>query len=91
MKASTFWKTVVADKSEIVDFNVRPDLRRRGIGTRLMDEAEALIATRSPIAGIGVGLGLDYGPAQRLYVFAATSLMVERCGTRITRLPMVSP
>ena len=40
----------------------------RGIGSRLMDAAEALIAERSPVAGIGVGLYPDYGPAQRLYV-----------------------
>jgi GNAT superfamily N-acetyltransferase len=53
---------------EIQDFNVLPRFRRRGIGTALMDAAEALIAQRSPVAGIGVGLYPDYGPAQRLYV-----------------------
>lgn len=53
---------------EIQDFNVLPPYRRRGIGTALMDAAEALIATRSGTAGIGVGLYPDYGPAQRLYV-----------------------
>ncbi len=53
---------------EIVDFNVLPRYRRRQIGTRLMDQAEALIAFQSPIAGIGVGLYPDYGAAQRLYV-----------------------
>lgn len=53
---------------EIQDFNVLPDFRRRGIGTRLMDAAERLAAVRSPIVGIGVGMGADYGPAQRLYV-----------------------
>lgn len=53
---------------EIQDFNVLPQFRRRGIGTALMDAAEDLIATRSPTAGIGVGLYRDYGPAQRLYV-----------------------
>ena len=53
---------------EIQDFNVLPQYRRQGIGTALMDAAEALIATRSPTAGIGVGLYPDYGPAQRLYV-----------------------
>jgi GNAT superfamily N-acetyltransferase len=53
---------------EIVDFNVLPHLRRRGIGSRLLDEAERLIAVRSPTAGIGVGLFADYGAAQRLYV-----------------------
>ena len=53
---------------EIQDFNVLPRYRRQGIGTALMDAAEALIATRGKIAGIGVGLYPDYGPAQRLYV-----------------------
>jgi len=53
---------------EIADFNVLPALRRRGIGTALMDAAEALAAERSETVGIGVGLYPDYGPAQRLYV-----------------------
>ena len=53
---------------EIQDFNVLPRFRRQGIGSALMDAAEALIATRSKTAGIGVGLYPDYGPAQRLYV-----------------------
>jgi GNAT superfamily N-acetyltransferase len=53
---------------EIQDFNVFPRFRRRGIGTRLMDEAERLAARRSSVVGIGVGLSQDYGPAQRLYV-----------------------
>ena len=53
---------------EITDFNVLPQFRRRGIGTRLMDEAERRIAERSPVAGIGFGLTPDYGPAQRMYV-----------------------
>jgi hypothetical protein len=34
----------------------------------LMDEAEALISTRSSTAGIGVGMYPAYGNAQRLYV-----------------------
>jgi GNAT superfamily N-acetyltransferase len=53
---------------EIADFNVLPRFRRRGIGSRLLDEAERYIAERSPAAGIGVGLFADYGAAQRLYV-----------------------
>ena len=52
---------------EIVDFNVLPTYRRRGIGTRLLDQAEGRIAARSALAGIGVGLYADYGAAQRLY------------------------
>lgn len=53
---------------EINDFNVLPLARRRGVGTALMDEAERVIATRSPVAGVGVGMTSDYGAAQRLYV-----------------------
>lgn len=53
---------------EIVDFNVLPKFRRRGIGTALMDKAESEIAKVSPIAGIGVGMTPDYGAAQKLYV-----------------------
>jgi GNAT superfamily N-acetyltransferase len=52
---------------EIVDFNVLPHLRRRGIGSQLLDAAERCIAARSSVAGIGVGLFADYGAAQRLY------------------------
>jgi GNAT superfamily N-acetyltransferase len=53
---------------EIQDFNVLPAFRRRGIGSALLDAAEALAGSRSPVVGIGVGLDPDYGPAQRLYV-----------------------
>ena len=49
---------------EIQDFNVLPQFRRQGIGSALMAAVEALIATRSKIAGIGVGLYPDYGPAR---------------------------
>jgi GNAT superfamily N-acetyltransferase len=52
---------------EIQDFNVLPRLRRRGIGTRLIDEAERKVSERSTVVGIGVGMTPDYGAAQRLY------------------------
>ena len=53
---------------EIQDFNVLPEFRRRGIGTRLMDRAEQRVARRCDTVGIGVGMYADYGHAQRLYV-----------------------
>ena len=53
---------------EIVDFNVLIKYRRMGIGNALIDEAERRIAERSQIAGIGVGLTPDYGPAHILYI-----------------------
>jgi GNAT superfamily N-acetyltransferase len=56
----------VAEMPEIADLNVLAPYRRRGIGTRLMQDAEAAVA-RSPRVGIAVGLDGDYGDAQRLY------------------------
>jgi len=53
---------------EIVDFNVLKKFQRYGIGTQLMDEAEARIGRVSKFAGIGFGLVQDYGAAQILYV-----------------------
>lgn len=53
---------------EIQDFNVLPELRRQGIGSALMDAAEAMVAERFAVVGIGVGLYPDYGQAQRMYV-----------------------
>jgi GNAT superfamily N-acetyltransferase len=52
---------------EISDLNVLPTFRRRGIATQLLDQAETRIAERAEVAGIGVGMTADYGPAQRLY------------------------
>lgn len=53
---------------EIQDLNVLPEFRRRGIATRLLVEAEALVARRSSTVAIGVGLHPGYNQAQRLYV-----------------------
>lgn len=53
---------------EIQDFNVIAQFRRRGVGTRLMDQAEELIGKHSTTVGIAVGLYDDYGSAIRLYV-----------------------
>ncbi len=58
-----------AEKSipEINDLRVLSQFRRRGVATALLDEAERRIFERFPLAGIGVGLYADYGPAQRMY------------------------
>ena len=53
---------------EIVDFNVLKAFRNRGIGSHLMDCAEAEAAARSPVVTISVGLHSGYGAAQRMYV-----------------------
>lgn len=53
---------------EIQDFNVLPNARRKGVGTKLMDKAEEIVSQTSAIIGIGVGMDADYGAAQRLYV-----------------------
>lgn len=57
---------------EIMDLNVLPHFRNAGIGSKLLDIAEAEALKKSDTVGIGVGLygGADggYGAAQKLYV-----------------------
>lgn len=65
---SSYEPFVEAGIPEISDLNVLPGFRRRGIATALMDEAERIVGERSDVAGLGVGLYADYGPAQRMYV-----------------------
>ncbi|GAA1379846.1 GNAT family N-acetyltransferase [Catellatospora chokoriensis] len=57
----------VAGIPEIQDFNVLPACCRRRVGNSLMDAAERLVAMRTSIVGLGVGLYGDYGAAQRMY------------------------
>lgn len=52
---------------EIQDLNVLTPFRRKGIASRLLDRAEAEVAPRSAVVGIGVGLHPGYNAAQRLY------------------------
>lgn len=53
---------------EIQDLNVLPIYRRKGVASRLLDRAEAEVAQRTGVVGIGVGLHPGYNVAQRLYV-----------------------
>lgn len=53
---------------EIVDFGVIERFRRRGVGTALMDAAEAVAARYADSVYLGVGLHSGYGSAQRMYV-----------------------
>ncbi|KTD37318.1 GNAT family N-acetyltransferase [Legionella oakridgensis] len=53
---------------EIMDLNVLPPYRNKGIGSQLLEMAEQLAATRSDVVGLGVGLYRDYGNAQKLYI-----------------------
>ncbi len=53
---------------EIVDFGVLEKYRGRGIGSRLMDAAEAVAARYADTVYLGVGLHSGYGSAQRMYV-----------------------
>ncbi len=52
----------------ISDFNVLVPCQRRGIGTALLDAAEAAAAAQCDRICLGVGLHSGYGAAQRLYV-----------------------
>jgi ribosomal protein S18 acetylase RimI-like enzyme len=57
------------DIPEIVDLNVLPEYRMKGIGTELIQACERLSKERGrSLIGLGVGLTADYGSAQRLYV-----------------------
>ncbi|HEY8588123.1 MAG TPA: N-acetyltransferase [Naasia sp.] len=64
---STYSPFAEAGIPEIKDLSVLPAYRRAGVGSRLLDEAEARIAQRADTAGLRVGLYGDYGAAQRLY------------------------
>ena len=53
---------------ELSDFNVFEPFRNQGIGNQLLEEAEKRVKFVSSKITLGVGLHLDYGPAQRLYI-----------------------
>ena len=56
------------DIPEIVDLNVLPPYRGKGIGSTLLDEAESRARERRDVVGLRVGLHAGYGSAQRIYV-----------------------
>ena len=53
---------------EIVDFNVLKNYQRNGVGSALLDAAEAEASKVSDCVCLGVGLHSGYGSAQRMYV-----------------------
>lgn len=53
---------------EIMDLNVLPKFRNRGIGSALLETAEKEAVNHNNIVGLGVGLYADYGAAQNLYI-----------------------
>lgn len=53
---------------EIMDLNVLPPFRNKGIGSLLIEIAEQDAFKENDIVGIGVGLYKDYGQAQKIYV-----------------------
>lgn len=52
---------------EINDLNVFPEYRRRKIASRVFDELEMIASKTSRYIGLGVGLYVDYGNAQKMY------------------------
>lgn len=53
---------------EIMDLNVLPPYRNKGIGSILLAKAENEAGKLHEVVGLGVGLYKDYGPAQKLYI-----------------------
>ncbi|MBR5445053.1 MAG: GNAT family N-acetyltransferase [Clostridia bacterium] len=53
---------------EIVDFGVLEECRNQGIGSALMDTAEAIAGQYADTVYLGVGMHSGYGSAQRMYV-----------------------
>ncbi len=77
-----------ADKNipEISDLNVLQKFRRQGIGSKLLDLAEAETQKQSQYVGLGAGLYADYGNAQKLYV--KRGYVPDGCGITYKNKPV---
>ena len=54
--------------TEVSDFNVFPQYRRKGIGSRILDVVENFASELNKTITLAVGLHAGYGSAQRLYI-----------------------
>lgn len=69
LKWNSFYPSFKEQKiPEIMDLNVLPPFRNKGIATLLMDVAEQEVAKSRTVVGIGFGLYDGYGSAQKLYI-----------------------
>jgi GNAT superfamily N-acetyltransferase len=59
----TYPGSVALNIPEIHDLNVLPEFCRRGIATRLLDQAEEIVGQQFTAVGIGVGLHPGYNTA----------------------------
>lgn len=67
--SSDYYYFLAKNIPEVKDLNVLPQYRNQGIATKLLKLAEEEVLKRKlNVIGIGVGLGKEYGNAQRLYV-----------------------
>ncbi|HFL2714590.1 TPA: GNAT family N-acetyltransferase [Legionella pneumophila] len=69
LKRNSFYSPFQENRiPEIMDLNVLPPFRNKGIGSLLLDIAEEKASEFAQQVGIGFGLYKDYGFAQKLYV-----------------------
>lgn len=71
---------------EIMDLNVLPPFRNKGIGTLLIETAEREAFKENHTVGIGVGLYGDYGQAQKLYI--SRGYQPDGCGITYNYQPI---
>ncbi|MBA2650868.1 MAG: GNAT family N-acetyltransferase [Tatlockia sp.] len=71
---------------EIMDLNVLPSFRNKGIGSLLIETAEREAFKENDTVGIGVGLYKDYGQAQKIYI--ARGYQPDGCGVTYNYQPI---